>query len=423
MKIVLKKDILKNWVLYLFLFITLTFPKAGAVIRDMPITVPLIMFAVLTIIYVLGVFKGFVYIRNYLGIYILYVFWGVSMFLIKVFSWNTMSFVFLVMIIFSPLAISLGVRLDYNISMKIIALALFIVSAYAIMQYTIGLEKTMVQGLTISLGEDYAGKPIGRWEGTTYVLQKVPSTYQNGNLAAPIYILMIGALLSWKNEESKRFKLKKVSIIFGVLGLYLTGARSYILPFTALIIYILYLLYRQIDITQRGKFILFIFLGILFLVIYTAFFNKSMFEFMWNRYIVRTLASDGDAGRSLQYANFFRELGKQNFAQLIFVFLFGFDWSITNDLEGYLNIFSRYGLVMMILFIDLLVMLIKYFWKQNDKIFSMCVIVTVIGMAMDNPFFYPPVLINYFMIVGIMISGILEKSKKKIKKKSIVRQV
>ena len=89
--------------------------------------------------------------------------------------------------------------------------------------------------------------------------------------------------------------------------------------------------------------------------------------------------------------------------------LIGTSWKFAIWVEGVLIIMSYFGIVLMIMFCSLLLSLLRII-KNNYEYIFFAMISILIGFCVDTTFFFPPVLINIFFVLGFFVD--YKKNKK-----------
>ncbi len=153
------------WIINFFIFMTTAFPKAGAVLGGISITVAEILFIIAIIKSRKEIWKFFRQNKIWFYIYVIYI----VTITISIFANIKVAPLFRIAIslvlLISPLAVGIGYKSNFEKTMKIIAISLIIVGGYALLQWTIGIEKTAIQGLIIAYGDSFSNKTIGLRNG------------------------------------------------------------------------------------------------------------------------------------------------------------------------------------------------------------------------------------------------------------------
>lgn len=386
--------------MYIYEFLTMTIPRAGFMHNDLPINTSTFL---LPIILLININKVLSFIKKW-DFSVLYAIFAFFLCFVMTLNWQKNPFFFtagLVMLA-SPFAIVIGYYSDPKRFFKILILALILTSGFSIIQYIFGIEKTMIEGITIALGETYEGKPIGILSEIDSAI-KMPSTYQNGNGVGVFYVLALPIAMSYnKVSLNKRWRfLKRLSIILGAIGLFLSGSRSCLYPFIFFFVvkcrYILKDLYKAIK-NNKGWFIL----AIATVIVAISVLNK--YDFMdrtFERFVTTTSNDSTAAGRTTSFAHYISYINSKGILHTIYYILFGVEWNsgATGDL---LDFFRAYGLLFSAAFIACITYPLKKIKNKND-FYVFGLYCALIDFIVDSSYFYPPGLINYFMISGFLL--------------------
>lgn len=311
---------------------------------------------------------------------------------------------------FSPLSGAIASQSDVDTVYRITAFSLLIVGAYAVAQFAFGLYETEIQGLNIAWGESFRSKLIAK----SGVLVKYPSTYQNGNLAGSFLAIGIPFVLSWKPASVNLGMLKIIGCIFGIAGLFLSGARASLLPFAVLIPFMLWTWLKQQESYRKQILIIaFLLLAIGFMIIYVLFAHSQALLFMFDRYIVQTLSDPTATGRLPMWSNFFQRISQLSSVESVQFVVKGFPWTYGLGQEGLLYILSFYGFISFIYFIFILLYpIIKIF--PHNKLLALGLFSVFVQLLGDSPFAQPPTLINYFFLAGIGLNFCKKTQSKRV---------
>ena len=337
-------------------------------------------------------YKGFLYI------YLLYAIIILVVVLINIDQMEFFRIAISLVLMVSPLAIGIGYKVNLNAFYKIIIVSMIITGLYSLLQWTIGIEATKIPGLNIAYGDTFADKPIGYGTGGMEAL-KMPSTYQNGNGVALFFLLALFLIIPWKTNKKG---IKLVAILFAVIGILLSGSRSALIPFVLLIPYAIKKIYDILK-TKKQKMLLLLFLiiGISTLLVYLFYAKSELIEYMFNRYIVQTIMDPTGNGRTTQIQNVIQSITNQDFIMIIKSLILGNDWKDVVSSEGIFYFVSFYGSICAIVFCMLLLYPVCKLYK-NNKIEVLGLIAVFIAFMVDSSFNYPPGLMNYFLIVGVL---------------------
>lgn len=318
-------------------------------------------------------------------------------------------------LIVSPLAIGIGYKVKLNTFYKIIIVSMIITGIYSVLQWTIGIETTKIPGLNIAYGDTFADKPIGYGSSGMEAL-KMPSTYQNGNGVALFFLLSLFLIIPWKTNKKC---IKFVAILFTIIGILLSGSRSALIPFVLLVPYAIKKIYDILKTKKQKIFLLLcVAIAISGVITYVCYSNSELIEYMFNRYIVQTIMDPTGSGRTTQIQEVIKSITNQNFMLVIKSLILGNDWKNVVSSEGIFYFVSFYGIICAITFCLLLLYPIRKLYK-NNKIEVLGLIAVFIAFMVDSSFNYPPGLMNYFLIVGVLLQRqkIREEENKEIKLK------
>lgn len=391
-----------KYLLYLFMFFTLAFPKSGIKIGGISVTVSLILFMIIIISNIKDILIYMKKNKIFLFIYAFYLMSLLSVTLINMQYCSTFQLAVVVILISSPLTIIIAPKVDKYIMFKLICISLIITGGYALLQYTIGIEKTAIYGLNIAYGDSFGLKPIGNGANGLEAI-KMPSTYQNGNGVGLFYLLAIPCVILWRVNTKEDKYLKLVSIFLGIIGILLSGSRSIMIPFVISLPFIIKNIYRNIKGKNKILFLMILtifFIGILFYIING---DSEFVKNMVDRYIIQTIKDPTATGRTTQYSKLFEDLYNSDLLTFTKILFLGYSWENAYFAEGVLYIFSYFGIIGFISFnLLLLYPIIKVI--SYSSLISIGLLCVYFCFLIDTSFNYPPGLMNYFMISGFFIS-------------------
>lgn len=306
----------------LFLFVTTAFPKAGIQLGDLPLTLNLVLLAILllsgfpTALKALGAFRGV------LPWFAFLVMFGVSSTLI---AWQEGAPLYSVAqritVMVSPLAAVATFRLNTRRSLRIVALAMIVTSAYALVQFAIGVTASSVSGLTYTMGQDLASKPIGYMADDSAA--KIPSTYQNGSNFGIFAALAVMLMLTWRPESRSLRRWRSFATVSGVVGLLLCGSRSIIIPIAVSLIFVVHQYLATFSRTRQQRAIMMLIAAILCGAAFLVFFRSDILDAFWQRNAIRTINDPTASGRTNQWSDTWLGILNLNDWQLIRLILFG----------------------------------------------------------------------------------------------------
>lgn len=336
--------------------------------------------------------------KKFLYIYILY---AITILVVVLINYDHTSVFMLavsLVLIASPLAVGIGYKINPNTFYKIVIISMIITGLYSVLQWTIGIEATKIPGLNIAYGDTFEDKPIGYgFNGMEAI--KMPSTYQNGNGVALFYLLAIFLIVPW-NTNKKIWKI--IAISLAIIGIILSGSRSALIPFILLIPYVIKKIYDKLKTKNQKILLLIVFIiGISSTMLYIVYSNSELIEYMYNRYILETINDPTGSGRTTQIQDVLQSITSQDFIMTIKNLLLGVQWNDAIFSEGIFYLISYYGIIIAITFCILLLYPIIKLYK-NDKIEVLGLLAVFIAFMVDSSFNYPPALMNYFFIVGVL---------------------
>ncbi|MCO7176714.1 O-antigen ligase family protein [Sporolactobacillus kofuensis] len=398
---------------YFFEFITFTFPKAGVQI-GVPITIAMFLFLFALIKCQLHVISAINQIKGLSVSYVLFACSVLLAFVINLGSLSSFQITAAMVVFASPLAIGIGRSMDAQKAIKILAFSLIIVGSYALIQRIAGIVATAIPGLTYTFGQDLADKPIGFGMAISGEAQKMPSTYQNGNGVGLFYAMGIPFLLSWFPLTMKQKVLKYAAIVFGLVGLFLSGSRSIMIPFVIFLIFILMLVKNKLNDHHQLLFLAAVLFISGFGILYLIHADSSFLQQAYARYMQQTISDPTGAGRTLQYASAFSQINHLTEAEFLRFLIVGLPWDEINYVEGLFYSFQMYGIFGFIGFLGIFISAIISVYKQND-LAAIGMICVLIAFMIDGSFLYPPAVMNYFFLVGLALAPKVPVRKKHAK--------
>lgn len=231
---------MKNKTIFVILLITIFlnywFPKAGIKLSEIPITISMIAFIGLIIIWLLKYISNRKIKISYLHIII---FMGESYFLFRlVFSLllgeelsNVVGYLLPTAVypfIFFIITNEIDTKEKYDKIMKVLVIGFFVLCLYSFAQYILGISTIDIPGLTVNY-TDYQENGeywyLQKSNGVTEENAKIVSTYQNGNLLGVNLIIFFPVIYDYLLKNKKN-KLAIISMVFFILTLFLTLSRA-----------------------------------------------------------------------------------------------------------------------------------------------------------------------------------------------------
>lgn len=384
----------------LFEFMTLAFPKAGAQI-GVPLTIAMFLFLFCLVKSQYQVVPAFLEVKGLSISYLLFVLFVGLALIFNLGNLSAFQLSIVMVVVGSPLAIGIGRTVDPQKAMTILAVSLIVVGAYALIQRAIGIIDTAIPGVTYTLGQNLADKPIGFGMAASGQAQKMPSTYQNGNGAGLFYALGLPILLSWLPQTAKRNVLRLLGVLSGIIGLLLSGSRSIMLPFGLFFIFILILLKNKLSYRQQ---ILFLSSGLFAALLITVYLMQTHNPFLsqlYARYFEQTLSDPTGADRTVQYSSAFSQVNALEWPGFIRFMFIGLPWDQIGSIEGFLSTLYMYGLFGFLAFIASILVTAIHIFKKN-KLNAIGFFCVFIAFMVDGSFNYPPALMNLFFLAGLL---------------------
>lgn len=238
----------------LTIFINIWFPKSGMKMNGIPITVGNVLFGLLLVFFIFTIRCYKIEKRKsykYIIIALLYFF--IRFFTIFFVDGNILSSIidYVVPLLIYPLIYFLSINIidskeKLKSVMKIFVLGFIFLCIYGILQYTVGVDKVTIPGLTVNL-TDYLTNPtlwyLDKANGVSSY-SKLFSTYQNGNVFGVGLIIIFPIVYEYINKISK-IKANILLLLFIVIGL-LTLSRTCWLGIGVYLVY-KYVSYKKIS--------------------------------------------------------------------------------------------------------------------------------------------------------------------------------
>jgi hypothetical protein len=387
---------------YVFQFISMAFPKAGILIGTVPITVSTVLFIVTIFLVREQIWIALLKIRGLVQLYVIFCIFAVLIMALNKFN-SSFYITSTLVLIASPLAIGIGFAVNPQVAVRILMASLIVVGLYAFLQWVIGINETTIQGITVALGDSLDTKPIG-YGLTDIEALKMPTTYQNGNGAGIFYLMALPITLTFKTISVPDRILKVAALVAGVAGLILCGSRSAIIPFLIILPLLLIYLGRKLPYRIQLAYYSIILSLVVLTVAYFAFSRSGIMSYVWQRYFMQTVQDPSATGRTTQYGLFYSAIYGLGSTQYIQFLIRGLSWSNITYVEGIMMVLIMYGLPALISFCMILIMpVIKLF--RISKPAALGLIAVLIAFCIDNSFIYPPSLINFYFIVGLILKS------------------
>lgn len=395
----------------IFEFISFAFPKAGAQI-GVPLTIAMLLFLTALLKCQYQVIPALLQVKGLAVSYTLFVSTVLISLIFNLGNLSAFQLTAVMVVIASPLAIGIGRSIDVQNGLKILAISLIIVGGYALIQRLVGIVSTAIPGLTYTLGQDLAAKPIGFGMAASGEAQKMPTTYQNGNGAGLFYAMGIPILLSWIPISAKQKILKISGILCGCVGLLLSGSRSIIIPVVLLLTFLLLLLKNKLSYKNQILFVSSLMFLAALVMIYLLQSDNQFLQQLNARYIQQTLSDPTGAGRTSQYVSAFAQVHQLNESGFLRFLVIGLPWDQIGGMEGLISTFFYYGLPSFLGFLLILATTLFAIFEHN-KLASIGFICVFIAFLVDGSFNFPPTLMNYFFLAGVLTQPSMEEVREK----------
>ena len=385
----------------LFIFVTTTIPKAGAQIGVVPLTANLILLGVIVLRSPIAALRSLAIFRSVGFWYGILVVFGLVSTVAYADGGSTYSLAQRLVVVGSPLAAVAAVRCPPRRAVQIVAVAAVVTAAYALVQFVGGISGTSVQGITVTFGQSLETKTIG-YTGEGDTAAKIPSTYQVGNSFGIFAALAVMLMLIWRPDTRRMRRLRVIAIVSGIVGLLLCGSRSIVIPVVICLVFVIYQYLSTFSRSAQQWALVVIIAGCLSGALYVAFFQSDILTAFWSRNVVQTLNDPTAAGRTDQWSAIWAGIYDLNGWQLARLILIGQDPSWGLGGEGLPAFFVTFGLPATIGFYSGLVVLARRLWQERlTRPVALGVLCVVFAFTVDTTYFYPPNLMNVYLIAII----------------------
>lgn len=384
----------------IFEFMTLAFPKAGVQV-GVPITVAMLLFCLALAKSQYQVVPAFLAIKGLPAAYLVFVFVVCVSFIFNMSDMTAFNISVVMVVIGSPLALAIGRAVDPQKAMELLTVSLIIVGFCALIQRVLGITHASIPGVTYTLGQDLADKPIGYGMASSGDAQKMPSTYQNGNGAGLFYALAIPILLAWRPEFVKWQILRGLAVLLGFIGLLLSGSRSILIPFCLFFLFIFSLLKNKLTYRRQILFLAVSLLVLFFTILYLMQAHSAVLTQLYSRYVSQTVSDPTGSDRTVQYGTAFSQIQPLTGWAFVRFLCIGLPWSQIGGIEGFLSTLFMYGLFGFLAFIASLFVTAVHIYRLN-KLTAIGFLCVFIAFMVDGSFNYPPGLMNFFFLAGLL---------------------
>lgn len=389
----------------LFQIVTMIIPKAGVQLGGIPLTLNLVLFA---LVLLRNPNQTILSIQRHRGIatcYAVLLLFGLITFLLGILDgFPTFTLAQIITVVASPLAGVIALRMNPQVSFKILISALIIVNLYAAIQFAVGIEQTAIPGLTYTSGQDLASKPIGYGMSSTASALKMPSTFQNGNYLGLFDALGVPLAVIWQPARTYWKALRYFAIACGVLGVILCGSRSTVIPFALVILLLLAQRYRATASRMKSTYLAASGIAIVGLSVYMLVFQQPVIQQFVTRNIMQTLNDPTAAGRTTQWLAMAAGIANLNGTQLLRLTFFG-QGAYGLGGEGLPTFFTTFGFFSTVAFYGMLIAAMVYLWKDvRTRAVTLGVFCTFFTFCIDSSFYYPPNVMLVFIMIGMAFS-------------------
>lgn len=386
----------------LYLFVTTVLPKAGLQLAGIPLTVNIALTAIVVLRNPSKTFSGIQFSSWSAPLYFTFLAFAILSTMLALESLSAYQLAQNLVVMISPLVVVAGMGANGERPLRIVSLALIMVTGYALLQFFLGVVRVDVPGLTSTLGQDITEKTIGYGLSSAAEANKMPSTYQSGNYFGMFCALGASLLMPWHPADKHWREVRLAAIAAGYVGLVLCGSRSIVIPYLMLSVCILVTRLRSWGRVEFRRNLVLLIAGGFVLIGYVVCSNSEVLAAFVDRVINQTLRDPTAAGRTAQWAEIVRGIAGMSPLQLLRLFLFG--QGAPHDLggEGLLEFIVRFGIVPAVSFYGLLLSCVFLFLRRREtRPFSMGLISIFIALCVDQAFYYPPVIMQFFLAVGI----------------------
>lgn len=398
----------------LLAFFTFALPKAGALIKGVPLTMALVLLALYSFYYLPGMIR-LVCDRKVLGVpYLLLLYfiiltgcvnWGAPGFSVRMAE--------AVLYLISPLTLFAGQRMETKKLVRILWITVFIVGIFALIQYTGGVERTKIPGLTLQWGDNYLSKPLG-WGMNGQETQKIPSTYQNGNALGIMTAQLLGIFLYVSARLKKQWQriVNQLVILLCFIILLLCGSRTAIVSALVVILPLLFGGRIRIHRKRAAELAVTVTVGLLLFIAVDRMMAFGIWDRVYDRYVVNTFVKGGGAagtaGRTDQWLRFLDGVFSLDHGGAWRFFWTGFSWRHMRMAEGLLYVMGCFGVVAFVCFTVLLIRPIFRAFTL-DRLWGLSFLAVFVALCVDRTFCSTPVLMNYFFLDGAVIRLLSER--------------
>lgn len=384
---------------WLFVLVTLLVPKAGAVVGGMPLTLSLLLFALVVLrspndvlrAWSAAPFSGWV-----LGIFL--AFGTIALTLAAANGTGAYGMARYLAVVSAPAALVVARRLPVRSFERICTWACVLLAIYAASQLALGVLPTNVPGLTSTFGQDLSQKMIG-FNSASGQAQKAPATYQNGNAFGIFAILGTGFLMSAASSDGRWSRGRVLGVVAGLFSVMVCGSRSVQLPSLVLVAVMVWSAVRA---RPRSQAVLLAWEALALIVVTGALLaaEGTLLARVWDRVVTQTLADPSASGRTEQWSALWREVTDLDPLALLSVLLVG---GLSAQAEGAPVLLVNLGLVVALAFFWLLLAPVSRLWHHAaTRPGALAVLVGACVFAVDSAMYYPPSAMIVFLFIGML---------------------
>lgn len=385
----------------LYVFVTMAIPKAGVQLGAIPLTLNILLSALVVLKNPNDTIRFIWKIRGFNAAYCLLLIFGiVTLALDLIDGTKPFELAQTLIVLASPLVGVAALRLKPETLTRIIIVATIIVNLYGIVQFLVGVDKTSVEGLTYTYGQSLMSKPIGMSTATDTADTKIISTFQNGNSYGIFNVLAFSFLMSRLPSVSGWGTARMVATIASVVGILICGSRSSVIPFAIMCIFMVVSFLNQLPPQKRQNIMTLIALVCIVGIIALAI-QGTILEQFWERNVVHTAQDTTAAGRTGQWINSFKIISQMGTLPLLRLFFFGKSASMNIGGEGLPEFFFNFGIIGTIAFYIGLLCVVRYCWKlAYGRTIAMGILCVTVAFCMDRTYHFPPNLMMVFLFAG-----------------------
>ena len=398
----------------LFQIVTMIFPKAGVQAGGVPLTLNMLLLAYVIVRKPDQTVLAIQRIKWVGYLYAVFLLFGAFSLILSIGHWKMFKIAEMVTVLASPLAIVFASRMGTERMLRITCIALILVDLYAVVQFTVGIVNTAVPGLTYTYGQTITTKSLGYGYGSGGVeaANKMPSTYTNGNYLGIFDALGITAMLSWKPRTTGWRVCRLSAIMLGFVGFMLCGSRSIVIPFTLACVLLLVQRYRSWPRRMKGTYLFFVFIGLVCVIVYLVVYQSSVINHFFNRIIVQTAEDSTGAGRTVQWARMWQNILLLGPLQILRLVLLGQESTYGLSGEGLPEFFATFGAIGTVAFYGMIVAGAVYCLRNKQiQPIAFGLLCAGVAFSVDQSYYYPPTVMEVFMILGIARAIMHERIK------------